>query len=279
MSFSLVPVNVYDASFVKTSLVKHNNVWYTTLYMNRQGSGNRIKVKYFSAKDSQSGKSVAQRYREWSAGRNVICYSSGAYMVDGYDGYTPEGFNVDNGVLVNSVLQNQKFDGLVIVYATGGMVATNLKDGDLTLDTYPNRKFDIRNRSLDKSAFQNWCQDNGATVFQTHLLVYKDQIKISPSKSSPNQAKRRFLAVGKENGQIHHAIVQFPGATTLYEGTSMVYDFLKNNKGMEIIYMINLDTGMQDVCQLYKPDGAVDTRLVGEESLDEAVNLLVYYFD
>ena len=270
--------NTYDPAYVKTTKIKNNNVWYTMIDMNRDGSGKRIKIKYFSSRDVKTGESVSKRFNDWRQGRNIICYSSGAYMIQNGSYYTPEGFNVDNGALVNGVLETNRFDGLVIVYATGGMVATNLKDGDLTLGDFPNRKFDLRNRPIDKTTFQNWCEKNGATVFQTHLLTYKDEIKMG-GNSSQQVAKRRFLAVGKVNGEVHHTIVQFDLNVTLFEATKMVNDFLKSNKNMEIIYMINLDTGMQDVFGHYTPQGTADPRIVGGTQLDTAANLLVFYYE
>jgi hypothetical protein len=268
----------YDPSFVKTTRVKHNNVLYTMIDMNRDGSGKRIKVKYFSSRDYSTGKSVSDRFKEWRKKRDIICYSSGAYMIQNGNYYTPEGFNVDNGAVVNSVLEKDRFDALVIVYATGGMVATNLKEGDLTLGDFKDRKFDLRNRPVDKSTFENWCTQNGATAFQTHLLMYKDQIKMGVN-SSEKKAKRRFLAVGNIKGEIHHTIVQFDLDVTLYEATKMVNEFLKANKNMQVIYMINLDTGAQDVFGHYKTDGTLDPRIQGEEKLESATNLLVYYYE
>ena len=271
-------VKLYDPLFVKFSQTEHKNIRFKMIDMNREGSEKRIKIKYFSSRDVNTGESVSTRFSKWRKGRNIICYSSGAYMVSNGSYYTPEGFNVDNGVLVNSALESNRFDGLVIVYATGGMVGTNLKDGDLILGDFPNRKFDLRKSSLDKSTFQNWCEQNGATVFQTHLLMYKDQIKMG-GNASPKVAKRRFLAVGKVNAEVHHTIVQFDLDVSLYEATKMVNDFLKSNKNMEIIYMINLDTGMQDVFGHYTPQGAADGRITGVTRLDDAANLLVYYYE
>ncbi len=86
----------YDPTYVKTTKVKHNNVWYTMIDMNRDGSGKRIKIKYFSSRDVNTGESVSTRFSKWRKGRNIICYSSGAYMVSNGSYYTPEGFNERN---------------------------------------------------------------------------------------------------------------------------------------------------------------------------------------
>ncbi|MFZ9942084.1 MAG: hypothetical protein ACO3O0_00595 [Bacteroidia bacterium] len=279
ITISFAPSDIYDPSYVTFSKVKQENGNYYLLYMNRTGSGNKIKVKYFSAKDPNTGETVASRYKKWRKGKNIIGYSSAGYMVsNGYE-YTPDGFNVDNGTLVNTTMETAKFDALVVVYATGGVVATNLKDGDLTLGDFPNRKFDLRKKPIDKATFEKWCETNNATVFQTHLLAYKDVMRISSYNSSNVTAQRRFLAVGYESGDTYHAIVQIPGQTTLYEGSKRAFDFLKKYKGMEIVFLINLDTGMQDVCQVYKADGSTNNAMVGTEDINSAVNLLVYYYE
>jgi hypothetical protein len=167
----------------------------------------------------------------------------------------------------------------VIVYATGGLVATNLKDGDLTLGDFPNRKFDLRKSSLDKSTFQNWCEQNAATVFQTHLLAYKNQLKIA-SNSSNAVAKRMMLAVGKINGHINHILIRFDkNDLTLHDAARNFYSILKNSYSMDIVYIINLDPGAQDVFKLYDSDGDTDYRMYGTQDIDKAANLLVYYYE
>lgn len=46
---SFVPFSTYDANFVEISSVSDGGYTYNVVYMNRGGSGNRIKAKYFAA--------------------------------------------------------------------------------------------------------------------------------------------------------------------------------------------------------------------------------------
>lgn len=210
--------------------------------------------------------------------------SSAGYM-DSYG--TPVGLTIDNGKLVNKNLgkdyNGNPFDGLIIVYATGGIVATDLRKGDLTLQgggIASGRKFDIRNNWQDRNDFIAWAQEQEATVFQTHLLVYKNQLAIGYNGSSKSQ-ERRFLAVGKDksSGDLCHVILNLPEYTALYNGAVRAKKFLNDTGNMEITFMINLDTGYQDVCFLYNKDASVNTLIHGQKSLEYAVNLLAYYYE
>ena len=275
-------IGPYDSDFVQVSTAKHNGYEYKVIYMERGRSGKRIKAKYFAAKDPYSNKTVPQRYNEWEYGKGVICVSSGTYM----DSYTnpnpkPVGITVDNGIVVNRNLQPD-MDGLVIVYATGGIVATNLEDKDLTVQggSISGIPLDIRGNSFHLSSFLKWCEEQEATVFQTHMLIYKNELKISSYNSSKTPRERRFLAVGyDDDGNLAHCIIHSPDYTSLYEGTKRVHDFLNEIKELDVTFMVNLDTGAQDVFKLFNADGNEDNTIKGQKSLEEAVNLLVYYYE
>ena len=145
----------------------------------------------------------------------------------------------------------------------------------------------LKNNSFDRVQFIKWAEDNEATVFQAHLLAYKDKLDISICKTGTclNPASRRFLAVCKDqNDKLVHTIVHCITETTLYDGSYKVYNFLKDFKDMkEVIYMVNLDTGCQNVFSLYKPDGVEKSiKVVGGNyfyKIEQAVNLLVYYYE
>jgi hypothetical protein len=124
-----------------------------------------------------------------------------------------------------------------------------------------------------------WCEDNEATVFQTHLLVYKNNLKISSYNSNQDSRERRFLAVGNDaEGKLVHCVVHSPGYTTLYEGSKRTLNFLNEFKEMNVMWMINLDTGAQDVCEAYDSNGKLNQKIISREPLSKAINLLVYYY-
>lgn len=269
----------YDNQFVKISTVKHKSHSYKVIYMDRGSSEKKIKAKYFAAKDF-NGTTVPNRYSSWSNGKNIICVTSGTYM-NTYDPLSaqPVGLTVDNGVVVNRHIAD--FDGLVIVYATGGVVATNLEDKNLTVQggNISGVPLDLKGNSYHLSEFLKWSKEYEATVFQTHLLAYKNELKISSYNSSPDSRERRFLAVGyDEDRNVVHCVVHSPEHTTLYEGSKRVLKFLNEFKEMEVIWMINLDTGAQNVFSLFNEDGEINNTIRGTLSIDDAINLLVYYY-
>lgn len=247
---------------------------YRIVTMSREND--RVKAKYFAARDFD-GKSVYERFNIWKRNNpNVILLSSGTYT-DNY--FNPQGLTIDNGVVVNQNLIGDKMDALVIVYATGGIAVTDLRQGDLTVNGIQ-RKLNIRNSPYDLDDFIEWSKEQDATVFQTHLLVYKNEIKVNSSNSSREKRERRFLAVGKdENGKIVHMIIHNTVHKTLYEGTKATLDFLRMQRDMEnIIFMINLDTGAQDAFVLNNPDCSINSSIRGTIDPSKAVNLLAYYF-
>jgi hypothetical protein len=275
-------VERYDEELVEISTAIFKSERYHMVTMKREG--NRIKAKYFAAKDPYSGKTVPERFKTWKTGRNVIAVSSGTYMTDCSPSMAkPVGLCIDNGIIVNNNLED-KLGGLVIVYQTGGIVATKIADGNLNirLSNGASKIIDIKNQ-FDRRDFVRWAEEQEATVFQSHLLVYNDQLNSSPCKTSECQRrdKRRFLAVCKnEEGKLVHVIIHNPTESTLYEGSSKVFKFLKEFKDMEeVVYMINLDTGCQDVFDLYNSDGKKRQDVGGYYIAEQAVNLLVYYYE
>lgn len=268
----------YSSRFVEISSIKYKGEIFNAISMKRDS--NRIRAKYFAAPDLK-GNSVYKRYAGWSHGKNIILFSSGTYMDRSLQ--RPEGLTIDNGIPVNETLISGRMDALVIVYTSGGIAVSNLKDGDLTLNgngINPKRKFNIRKSTWDKDDFMEWAKSEEATVFQTHLLIYKNELKISSVNSNEKSQERRFLAVGKDDeGKVVHVIVHCPTHSTLYEGAKKTFDFLKNSKDMEVNFMINLDTGYQDVFRLFNRDGSLNPTIRGPVEPSTAVNLLTYYFE
>lgn len=266
----------YNSDLIEDESVIYKNVSYDVITMLRSKSNPSVHVKYFGAR-GQDGKSVSSRYQQWKSGRNIICYSSAGYM---NLSQTPVGLCIDNGVIVNKTLE--PWDGLVIVYATGGMVVSNLKNADLTVsggNIPAETKLDIRNNALHRKMFLDWAVSERATVFQTHLFVYKNVLDATINNSVKRE--RRFLAVGtlQSSNDIAHVIVNSRDYVTLLEGAKRTYDFLNNKKGMNIIFMINLDPGMQDVFQYYDSKGVKSDFITGTIPLSDAANLLIYYYE
>jgi len=285
----LLPVmphqNGYDGSYVDIKTLTVGKEPYGIVRLKR--SGNHVKVKYFASKDLNNT-SVYDRYQAWANNRSIIAYSSGTYMSDCNAAIAaPVGICIDQGVTVNDQLVEKDLDGLVIVYATGGIVASNLKEGNLGITEAGGVRetLDIRRNAFDLAKFKKWARDQEATVFQTHLFAYKDQLLVN-TNGSPKLGQRRFLAVCKlDNGDVVHYLINLPTPATVYDGAKKAFDYLKNFEDVkEVTFMINLDTGCQDIFTLYDAKGNEVTarHFQGDHAqtpLRNAANILAYYFE
>ncbi|MEM1221067.1 MAG: hypothetical protein AAGH79_19245 [Bacteroidota bacterium] len=206
-------------------------------------SSQRVNAKYFAHK--QYGTVVHDRYDTWRQGKNVVLISSGAYAT-GWDGKdVPAGITVDAGKVVNRSYENT-MDGLVIVYATGGIVVSNIENRDLTLKK-GGKSFvvDVTTAS-GRAEFLSWAQSEGATVFQTHLLAYKNNLLFT--RATSESARRKFLVLTKDpSGNLYHVIFYMKNKSyTLYDAAQGILQYLNNGR-YEVIGMINLDTGGFDI--------------------------------
>lgn len=279
-TLGLLNAQQYSKKYVETSTTVIQGETYSMVKMSRKDD--HVKAKYFAAKD-YNGTSVYQRYQEWARNKNIVAVSSGTYMTYCESSIAkPVGLCIDRGTLVNNTLVDN-LDGLAIVYATGGIAVSNLKDGDLTVTTTDNKKktLDLKN-AFQRAEFIKWAAENEATVFQTHLFCYKNELKVY-SNGSTDKRERRFLAVCKDDsGVVYHYIVNLSGWNTIYDASVKVTKFLKDTEEMgNIVFLINLDTGCQNVFEVKKPDGSTDTReaFKADKDLSQAVNLLVYYYE
>lgn len=238
----------------------------------------KAKAKYFAYE--QEGEEVHERYDNWREDKNVFLISSGAYATDFSNSALPTGLTVDNGIVVNRDYQD-KMDGLVIIESVGGIRVSNIEDGDLYLRSLSG-KVDVKD-PLDRVKFLDWAKKEDATVFQTHLLVYKNELKIDKDQSSSKTAKRKFLVLAiDEHGELFHIIFYMKKRSySLYKGTNMVYQYL-NDKDINVVAMINLDTGAYDI--LHTGEEVRDCNnnyIVGtsNEKREEMTNLLAYIYE
>jgi hypothetical protein len=261
----------YDKSYVKV----FSNDTLNSIQLNR--NGNRVKCKVFLSRRDE--KSAYNSYYDWSKGRNVIYVGSCTYT-DDY--IKPTGLTIDNGNIVNNTLLDT-FDGLVVVYPTGGILVSNLENADLSLrgsSVDPNRIFDLNN-SWDLNTFKNWALSEQVSVFQTHLLIYKNNLEISSSNSSNKTAPRRFLAIGKnDSNTVYHFIINIKESCSLYKGSKLAERYLKNECKLNYIAsMINLDTGSEFAQEFFKVNGLSSNLLNGNTGIKNVTSLLVYYYE
>lgn len=266
----------YDSKYVETKTLIINGETYAIEKLLRKDE--KIKVKYFAFKDGKT--SVYQRYQAWSANKNIVAVSSGTYMTACEAAAAkPVGLCVDNGKIVNENLRND-MDGLLIVYATGGVVAANLKDGVSLKINGKDTMLDVRNNTYQRELLLDWSQSEEATLFQSHLFVYKNQLKIN-ANSSPAKGARRFLAACRTGGSVVYYIINMKTPATLHESAVKAFNYLKDMEEVDVVYMINLDTGCQDVFKIFDKVGklVVNPNFSGTYDVPNAVNLLVYYYE
>ena len=269
-SFNLIAQ--YNENYVSVSSETIDNEIYSVIEMTRKDE--RVKVKYFADKDL-AGRSVYQRYLTWSKNKSIIASCSGTYY--GMDN-KPVGICIDEGQTVNKA--EAAMDALVLVYRTGGIVVTDLKEGNLTVQNgAENLSLNLKN-PVDRTKFFLWSKENYATVFQTHLLYYKNKLRVG-ANGDKELRERRFLAVARDDeNKIRYYLINLKGNNTLYNATVKVEGHLKNYTD-NIIYIINLDTGAQDYFEVREAQGKVmsEPGFKGNKPLNVSKNLLVFYFE
>lgn len=273
----------YDSDYVETISELHNGELYKAVLMYRKDY--RVRAKYFA--NELNNQTIYKRYESWKkyGGKKIVLYSAGAYMNNLSAAHaTVVGLTIDDGEIVNKFL-DPKMDGLVIVYPNnGGIAVSNIDNGDLTLsggNAIAGKKYNLRN-DYDLQKFRSWAVGETATVFQTHLLVFNNKLmfKTIPSCPTSKKRERRFLAICKdEYGEIVHVIIDKPEAECLYQASEKVLKYLHEIRGMHIYGMMNLDTGAQNVFKMYTKSGKEHSIIKGTVPLNNARNLLVYYFE
>jgi hypothetical protein len=270
-------------NYVESYTVNFENENFNIIELSREGE--RVNAKYFASE--MHGNKVPDRYKEFDRSKNVILYTAGTYMDGNRQSVNvkPVGLTIDNGEVVNGTLSG--LDGLVIVYATGGIAVSNIEKGDLSLGGI-SHKIDL-NIGWHYEEFIDWAKSNRATVFQTHLLVHDNELNFKLNKQQYANTKqgratreRRFLAIcisDDGDGVAKHIIVQKNHPENLYNASEKVLNFLKYRLGYKVYGLLNLDTGYQDVFQYFDSSGKEDPIIVGPVPLSTARNLLVYYFE
>lgn len=265
----------YDSNYVSFGTKQYDGEEFHVVSLKRKDS--RVKAKYFAAKID--GKSIESRYNLWSSGKNVICYSSGAYM-SSLDQSTAGivGLTIDNGKVINLKLKTDGLDAFVVVYPNGEIEVKDLGEGTITFSgTGEDKSFDMTKENF-VARFIDWAKENKLTVFQTHLLGKDNVLKVG-SNCSPDEAERRFLIVAENSRkERYHFIIHKPTPSTLYDGSKAVLEYIKSRR-YKVLSMINLDTGAQDVFGFYSSSGNKSTKLQGKLDINKARNLIVYYFE
>lgn len=246
-----------------------------TVWIKRKSG--KVKAKYFAYKDMRSDRSVYSKYNSWKHSKEIVLVCSGAYTAErkGDSRMVPTGLTVDNGKIVNRNYRDD-MDGLVIVYATGGIAVSDIEEGNLSLKSIE-KKVDVK-KSEDRTILISWAREEGATIFQTHLLAYRNTLRID-EKGRTERAERRMLALAiDKDGDVVHILFNIQEEVYLYDIARDILSYLQN-KDMNVVAMLNLDTGWYNILEVYDSDGDKYNRLQGDKPLTKATNLVAYYYE
>ena len=273
---------IYDTNLVQHKTESYQGETFDVVYLSRKDK--RVNAKYFA--HEMNGKSVSERFDEFSKSNGVILYTIGAYD-DEYGQYKKAvGLSIDNGKIVNGTIANM--DGLLIIYPTGGITTTNISKGDLRLSggtAISEKSYDLK-KGYELNQFKKWAQEMRVSVYQTHLLAWNGQLQFKLSKEAYSNTsagkqlrERRFLVIGMtKNEDVIHCLINYPKYNNLYDASETILNFLQNEKDIKVISMTNIDTGAGDILGLFESNGKKSEKVTGPVSIENAGNLLVYYY-
>lgn len=269
---------LYDGNVRTNDVMVDGQVIGSSIWFNR--SSKRVKAKFFAFK--QDGQSVYQRYEKWRDGKTVLLMSNGSYGSGWSNSGVPHGLTVDHGNVVNRTVSNQ-MDGLIIVSPDGGIRCYDLDRSDLQLPSLGFDRLDIRRSVADRVKLLNWATTEQVTMFQSHLLVHNNQIRVG-NNGSRNEARRRVLMlVRDESNELYQVVFYFKGkGFTLYDCAHSILKYYQRQR-YDVLAMINLDTGGYDVLSSGKDIRTCKNELItGSISRSFATsltNLLAFHYE
>lgn len=232
----------------------------------------KLKARYFAYQN------VTAKYRQWAARnkKTVVLATTG--------GFTnvhkkPEGLTVEKGTIVNAVLMPDR-DGLVIVHNSGGISVVNLKRKRIKLSLGPQTVLTIENPLQSLIAYSKllqWCRNHNATLFQTQLLAYSDQLLIDVSKAKGRLRERRILALIRDQKtyDLYHIIFDIPTPHNLAVIAGEIFNLCKSRK-KKVEAILNLDVGSYNILNMFDQRGNLLSKPRGPVNINKATNLIIY---
>lgn len=233
-----------------------------------KANNNQLKAQYFA--QSLHNQSVYNRYMSWQSPKRTIAFTSAAYTLS--DNYTSKGLTIENGAVINSNFDSE-MDALVVLYR-GDILIFDTKNpfhfkeiGQLNLSN-----------GFARQRLISWSRSNGATVFQTHLLVSDNELKITTA-ARKKIARRKVLVQISKNYEDYTIIFYIKRGEYLFDAAQNIQSLLQSYSNVTIKSMINLDTGVNDVLGL---DGSLSLcnrqEVKGREQPNLATNILSFYY-
>jgi exopolysaccharide biosynthesis protein len=255
----------YSGNVTVNKLFNEDDLMGYAVWMKR--SGKKVKAKYFACGEAN------KRYEEWRSNRKIVMACSGAFTTNDFGSPLPVGLTVDNGLVVNKNI-NEDMDGLVIVYGTGGIVVSDIDEGDLHLGSI-NKKVDVR-ESWDRFELIKWAEKEEATIFQTQLLAFGNKLRLDVNKARKDNRERRILVLVKDKSNtLFHIIFDVHDGVYLGEIAEAILNYFKS-KDCYVAAMLNLDTGWYNLMKIYDEKQLVVLKKNPDKS---PTNLLTYYYE
>lgn len=272
--------NYFEGKF-KIRTTSHRGYTYRIYDFSRENTV--MKAKYFA-------NNAYSQYLQWKGNKDILLVTAGAFS-DRWDADAiPVGLCVDNGRIVNRTL-NSTWDGMTIIYnggsQIGGIAVVDLSQKPVSvLTSYPDGQrvtYNIKEYASDRSNFLSWGESNNVTLFQTMLVYSSDKSTNFNNLYYGNKRERRFLAICRKEGFVHHVIVDAPEPLELNLSASYAKTVLEND-GFSVSYILNLDTGDKNIFYNYNGSFLEDMKPYKGSSperatIENATNLLVYYKD
>lgn len=226
-----------------------------------------VKATYFAL-------SANVQYNNFKGSNSVVLATSGGYTTNLTEQIVrPDGFTVEGGKLSNAVILHDR-QGLVM-FSNGSIRMFNLKDS-IRLPSGERLESPLKN-IMTYSRLLQWCKENSATVFQTHLLAFSDSVMIT-DKAKKEARERRILALFSKPGseEIFHAIFDLRQPLDLYTAATEIFKII-SSRGYRVEGIANLDTGNYNILNVFDESGALIQDLNGPVDANTATNLIVYY--
>ena len=240
-----------------------------SIWMEAGVNNSKLQAGYLGHREAHAN--LYERYADWSAGKRIVLSSTVSFASGSYE--HPIGLCFDLGTPVNNQW-GRNMDALVVINK-GDL---SVYDGAAGFYFPPLQDELVLTDPSDKVRFTAWAQKNRASVFQTHLLVEENEMKINRTTQG-RKAYRKFLGLLSDHeGRTYRAVFYIRFPETLFAATRKIYDYL-NEKGVSIRSLVNLDTGANDILEV---DSTMQTcragRIEGEQGLASASNLLSFFY-
>gem|GEM_PF-6727109 len=248
-------------------------------------NSNRVRVKYFPCEEEN--RKVADLYQDWKTDKKVICCFPGAYMNkegvnDSNEDYYPNGFSVDEGVIISRFIGKDRSDmtlnALVLIYPNGDLKVFNIQNSIYLSDI--SRYINFKNEE-DVNTFFKWVEQKRITVFQTHLLAFSNSLMVQKSSQDERRERRVLISVSRNNEKMY-ILYNVTNKYSVYLTTfaSDLFNYLRK-QNFQIEFMINLDTGTGNYMETYDERWNIDKNIIanGGIGIERLLNLMVFYYD